>query len=61
MADEAAEARAFWDGLSSRTKWELGDMLVFRELDWRDWFDQQPSRAFMDALDAARLQWESCA
>jgi len=58
-ARDKAEARKWWDSLSSRDRWELGDQLVQGEFDWRDWlFNSRPSRAFMNEVDYQRMLWE---
>ena len=55
---ERAKARKWWAGCSTSQKWELGDVLVSGEYDWRDWFDKKPSAAFINALDDERIYWE---
>jgi hypothetical protein len=56
-ADRKAGA-AFFDGLRTEQKWDLGDELVLGTFDWGEWFDRKPSRAFMDGVDEARINWE---
>jgi len=36
----------------------LGDQLVLGDFDWRDWFEEKPSAAFLRGVDDARIWWE---
>lgn len=55
---ERTEAFRWVDSLSSRDLGELGDALVLGEYDWRDWFNEKPSRAFMSAVEERRIYRE---
>lgn len=56
---EKEKARKFWARLGSWERGELGNQLVLGDLDWRDWFDKKPSRAFWDEVDELRMAWEA--
>lgn len=56
-ADRAAGARWF-NSLDDASKWELGDQFVLGTYDWRDWFHDPVSSAFLNGAEEARLNWE---
>ena len=58
LKNEAARARAYWEGLDAAGRWELGDQMVLGDLDYLYWFGKKESRSFLDALDHERLLWE---
>ena len=47
---EQEKARRAWDALDKRQQADLGDALVLGTFDWIDWFDVEPSGAFMNEL-----------
>lgn len=55
---EKARGAAWFRSLWVSDKWELGDQFVLGTFDWRDWFDNKPSRLFLDGADEARIYWE---
>lgn len=56
---EKKEAQKFWASLSSSDRGELGDQFVLGGFDWRDWgFNKRPTSAFMNEVEACRLDWE---
>ena len=55
---EREAGQKWFNELPNYLKWELGDQFVLGDFDWRDWFDEKPSEAFLNAIDSARINWE---
>lgn len=56
--DEIEHARQWFAQLRTEQKWELGDVLVLGDFDWRDWLPSAPSPLFMRVVDNERITWE---
>ena len=59
-AADRERGRKYFAALSPEARWAIGDELVLGTLDPIDWFDgRKPSRAFLEGLDDARVEWEA--